>query len=175
MSVAAKNLRYTHYKSERDRLRDTAWKLTKREIREGRMPPPTACKCADCGEPAYCYDHRDYRKPIDVEPVCRACNVRRGPALPAPQKHDNADTKKGADFNAGKGWSYLDGEGDGFEPLTAHLNGIAASDLDQLAAPMDLFQTLEQMAECDARRALRGGPAGTARAEWFKKKDPWYA
>jgi len=36
--------------------------------------------CVDCGRPASCYDHRDYSKPLDVSPVCRGCNVRRGMA-----------------------------------------------------------------------------------------------
>lgn len=35
--------------------------------------------CFDCGEPACEYDHRDYKKPMEVEPVCRACNQARGP------------------------------------------------------------------------------------------------
>lgn len=37
--------------------------------------------CVDCGEPANEYDHRDYMKPLAVEPVCRACNQARGPGL----------------------------------------------------------------------------------------------
>src|SRR3990172_2168897 len=39
-------------------------------------------KCVDCGLQANAYDHRDYNKPLEVEPVCHGCNVRRGPALP---------------------------------------------------------------------------------------------
>jgi hypothetical protein len=37
--------------------------------------------CVDCERPATIYEHRDYSKPLDVEPVCHLCNVRRGPAL----------------------------------------------------------------------------------------------
>ena|SRR5688572_3284758 len=51
-----------------------------REVKAGRMPPPTAYKCADCGDKATMYEHRDYTKPLDVEPVCRSCNTARGPA-----------------------------------------------------------------------------------------------
>ena len=29
---------------------------------------------------AYDYDHRDYSKPLEVDPVCRRCNQMRGPA-----------------------------------------------------------------------------------------------
>jgi len=38
-------------------------------------------KCVDCGKPARDYDHRYYGNPLDVVPVCRACNQKRGPAL----------------------------------------------------------------------------------------------
>lgn len=37
--------------------------------------------CKDCGRRASIYDHRDYRKPLEVEPVCCACNIKRGPSL----------------------------------------------------------------------------------------------
>lgn len=37
--------------------------------------------CVDCGVPADEYDHRDYKKPLEVDPVCRACNQARGPGL----------------------------------------------------------------------------------------------
>lgn len=37
--------------------------------------------CVDCGRAAEEYDHRDYKKPMEVEPVCKACNAARGPGL----------------------------------------------------------------------------------------------
>ena len=37
--------------------------------------------CVDCGKPAAHYDHRDYKRPLEVEPVCRSCNRKRGPAI----------------------------------------------------------------------------------------------
>lgn len=51
-------------------------------IRHGRLAgifPETAC--VDCGAPAKVYDHRDYLRPLDVEPVCTSCNLRRPPAV----------------------------------------------------------------------------------------------
>lgn len=51
-------------------------------IRRGELPPASTLDCADCSKPARCYDHRDYGKPLDVQPVCRSCNRRRGPARP---------------------------------------------------------------------------------------------
>jgi len=58
-----------------------AQKMVRRAIVKGLFDWAYHCKCVDCGEKAYCYDHRDYAKPLEVEPVCRRCNVRRGPAL----------------------------------------------------------------------------------------------
>lgn len=51
-------------------------------IRGGILPKLNgSVKCVDCGKPADHYDHRDYMKPLDVSPVCRSCNSRRGPAI----------------------------------------------------------------------------------------------
>jgi len=51
-------------------------------IRRGELPALGDGKtiCVDCGAVAACYDHRDYLRPLDVEPVCRSCNNKRGPA-----------------------------------------------------------------------------------------------
>lgn len=37
--------------------------------------------CVDCGQRAMDHEHRDYEKPLEVVPVCRGCNIRRGPAI----------------------------------------------------------------------------------------------
>jgi hypothetical protein len=50
--------------------------------RKGEIPHPSTLACTDCGVPAECYDHRDYARPLDVQPVCRSCNAMRGPAKP---------------------------------------------------------------------------------------------
>lgn len=47
----------------------------------GGLPKARGQACVDCGGPAILYDHRDYLKPLEVEPVCDGCNKRRGPAL----------------------------------------------------------------------------------------------
>jgi len=51
-------------------------------IGTGALLPPTSFRCVDCGGPASQYDHRDYGRPLDVIPVCRRDNLRRGPAIP---------------------------------------------------------------------------------------------
>jgi hypothetical protein len=52
----------------------------RRAIATGKLVDPKTLLCVDCGEQAYCYDHRDWSKPLDVDPVCRAHNRKRGPA-----------------------------------------------------------------------------------------------
>lgn len=59
-----------------------AHRLVAREIKAGRLPRLKNCVCADCGKPAAHYEHRNYNKPLVVEPVCRACNTKRGSAIP---------------------------------------------------------------------------------------------
>lgn len=51
-------------------------------VAAGDLPPATERICVDCGAQADCYDHRDYSRPLAVEPVCFSCNLVRGPAKP---------------------------------------------------------------------------------------------
>jgi len=54
------------------------WKVAA-AVLKGILPHPRSCLCKDCGLQADAYDHRDYLKPLDVEPVCHSCNKLRGP------------------------------------------------------------------------------------------------
>ena len=63
------------------------WQIVKNRVagvmskmREGYLPHANAFKCADCGQRAFAWDHRDYADPFYIEPVCRSCNWYRGPA-----------------------------------------------------------------------------------------------
>lgn len=67
---------------------------TKKAVAAGVLPDPKTLYCVDCGAFATCYDHRDYSKPLDVQPVCRSCNVKRGPAA-------NSQTSTGAPPSCG--------------------------------------------------------------------------
>lgn len=63
-----------------------AIKAVKYAVRRGLLPRlgkygVETISCVDCSAVARCYDHRDYRKPLEVDPVCRSCNARRGPAI----------------------------------------------------------------------------------------------
>ena len=51
-------------------------------VKKGILPSVKTLTCVDCGRPGECYDHRDYNKPLEVVPVCRKCNFRRGSAIP---------------------------------------------------------------------------------------------
>lgn len=53
----------------------------KEAVLSGELPALRgAIKCVDCGKPATLYDHRDYTQALNVSPVCKGCNVKRGPA-----------------------------------------------------------------------------------------------
>jgi hypothetical protein len=58
-----------------------AWRQVALAIRRGEIQAPTKLLCVDCGCRAACYDHRFYGAPQQIEPVCRACNRKRGSAL----------------------------------------------------------------------------------------------
>lgn len=59
-----------------------AHREVKKAIKNGIICPVKQLKCLDCGKQAEIYDHKDYNKPLDVEPVCRSCNRKRGSAIP---------------------------------------------------------------------------------------------
>ena len=35
-------------------------------------------KCVDCGNNANHWEHRNYSRPLLIEPVCQSCNIKRG-------------------------------------------------------------------------------------------------
>jgi hypothetical protein len=65
-------------------IKRPAHKAVALAIRSGLMKKPSEHSCVDCGEQAQVYDHREYAKPLDVVPVCKKCNIRRGHASDAP-------------------------------------------------------------------------------------------
>ncbi len=64
--------------------RNGASLIVKKAVQSGKLKDPKTLKCADCGKPATCYEHRDYRKPLEVDPICNSCNCLRGTGLPMP-------------------------------------------------------------------------------------------
>ena len=64
------------------RRRSMAHAAVGKAVKAGMLPRlDGSIPCVDCGTPAANYDHRDYLKPLDVQPVCRSCNCRRGRGL----------------------------------------------------------------------------------------------
>lgn len=63
------------------KLREKAHRLVSEAVREGRLPRLAVVEiaCVDCGSRATVWEHRDYTKPLDVQPTCRGCDKRRGP------------------------------------------------------------------------------------------------
>lgn len=60
---------------------EASHKIVKIAVDSKILPKVRSQECVDCGKPARHYDHRDYMKPLEVEPVCISCNFKRGPAL----------------------------------------------------------------------------------------------
>lgn len=71
-------------KKRYNKLKNTTLNQAKKKVysavRNGVLPKIKTQICVDCGSAATVYDHRDYLRPLDVEPVCHKCNHRRGPA-----------------------------------------------------------------------------------------------
>lgn len=64
-----------------------AKKAVYKALKNGELAPPWLFFCVDCGKPATVWEHRDYGKPLDVEPCCKGCNTRRGPGdWPGPHR-----------------------------------------------------------------------------------------
>lgn len=67
------------WQTEND-LQHKARKIFLSAKRKGRFPNAKTLTCVDCGKQAHDWDHRSYLRPLDVVPVCRSCNLKRGPA-----------------------------------------------------------------------------------------------
>jgi hypothetical protein len=80
-SVGARRTSRAHSIHKRAMMR--AAQIVCRAIKRGDLPHLTdsIVTCVDCKvRRATNYEHRDYAKPLEVDPVCRTCNVLRGPA-----------------------------------------------------------------------------------------------
>ncbi len=76
---------------------EIARQVTKFAVRAGFLLPPENFKCAHCNyRQAECYDHRDYNKPLDVEPVCCRCNSSRGRGIQFFSPHRSLTVTKSA-------------------------------------------------------------------------------
>lgn len=69
-----------------DKARQRCGAIVSRAKKLGILAAPEFTQCVDCNAEASAYDHRDYRRPLWVFPVCGHCNIKRGPALPFSRK-----------------------------------------------------------------------------------------
>lgn len=73
-----------------------ACQKVRRAVIRGELPnlKATTVICVDCKvRRATNYEHRDYGKPLEVDPVCRSCNLKRGEGLipsSTPKKLENS-------------------------------------------------------------------------------------
>ena len=110
--------------------------------------------CRDCGAQAHHYDHRDYTRPLEVEPVCRKCNRRRGRA---------------AGFDAGMKTRTL--------RIPDDLQGLlhAAAGLQRQSIQAFILGAIREQVEIDAKRPDSGELAemlsGRAKGGAPKKKE----
>lgn len=69
-------------RTDRSRYFELAHKYVSVAVWNGDLPRlDGSIACVDCGNPAQEYDHRDYKKPLEVAAVCKECNFARGPGL----------------------------------------------------------------------------------------------
>jgi hypothetical protein len=96
-------------KDEVEPLRLCATRAVQAAVQAGKLPKINKeTKCADCGGSATQYDHRDYYKKLEVDPVCRSCNFKRGPAHPVPTDWYAYGGRKWNSLNDGEGieWTF---------------------------------------------------------------------
>ena len=68
----------------KDTLRHRAHWAVSNAVKKGFLKPAQDFRCMDCGSAAVCYEHRNYYKPLDVDPVCKKCDINRGMGYPPP-------------------------------------------------------------------------------------------
>src|SRR5436190_23131036 len=66
------------------RLREKAGAAVYRAVRLGNLQnlKTSVVPCVDCGKKASVYHHENYKKPLEVEPLCISCNILRGTNAP---------------------------------------------------------------------------------------------
>lgn len=160
-----------HESTLRDRLVAKAYLTVRAAVKRGLLPEVETQICKDCGNPAECWDHRNYHYPLAVDPVCKACNNRRGPGFPYPVEEDGRINKRITELRHDE----LAGGKEGFEiqshAFHADLNW---SDLDEVQE-IDSDLRFNEGA-IKRRNHYRSGASWSPdrrRYEFFKARDPW--
>lgn len=171
-------LPYVWHPSPRDRLVARAHTTVNAAIKRGLLPEVETRECMDCGEPAECWDHRNYHHPLAVDPVCKGCNNRRGPGFPFPSETDGGNNKNPLRSKA-KG--HQSESGDGWAPTECPVHSTVPED-DTVDGVRFVSITLSHE-DYAAYRKMTGRPleywlspeqlSGRARSSYFKARDPW--
>ncbi len=158
------------------KLRWNAYDALRAAIECGKVSPITEdTLCADCGAQAKLYDHRDYYKPLDVEPVCTACNNRRGEGFP-PVQGEPLYSNGLPDFRGTKHW-------DGLALIETHdlpdVSGAAIKPSETGAKWADFTKPALSdrilWAFDDTNKYVHGISRGVYRSDFFKKHDPYFS
>lgn len=194
--MADGGLPYVYSPSARDRLVARAQMLANAAVKRGFLPEVETQKCVDCGEPAECWDHRNYYHPLAVDAVCKGCNNRRGPGFPPLKECDGNRNKNPLGRKGGYCWEGF-AAGEGWTPEVS----VVHFDVDwvQLECDHDEAQDRENNAKAEkAQRSQRRnadftfstglvkttryfqrghplvlGVPGFQRYEFFKSHEPW--
>jgi len=94
-------------RAESNLLRSRAHSIVWKAKKAGLLPKfDGSILCTDCEVCATEYDHRNYFKPLEVEPVCHSCNVKRGPAYPFTIESPNEPPFDGNRMLPKRDWKY---------------------------------------------------------------------
>lgn len=69
-------------RSPNPQRRRVGWQRSQQRNQVGSPQAGQGRSAASIARRARDYDHRDYNKPLEVEPVCHSCNMKRGPGIP---------------------------------------------------------------------------------------------
>lgn len=151
---------------EYKRMQLNAMKAVQAAIRKRKLPSLSKeyIQCFDCTRRAENYDHWDYTKPLEVEPVCRGCNVRRGKAVNAPghlrtrESEENMDKQWLASLKVGDLVAYREG----------YVSGVVA------VAPIDRMTATQFQVGPRKFRRTDGKLVGSSswNAQWLKQPTP---
>lgn len=167
----------TYRSSFRDRLCARANHTVIAAVKRGLLPQVETLLCVDCGVPAECWDHRDYRYPMLVQAVCKGCNNRRGPGLPEIAQEDRSYFRRDPSapkytalhyltMREGISGTYMPEE----FPVRAHLFW---KDLEEREALEQDIRSNTYALTKFRRPAGRGCWFGWSRDDFFKTHDPW--
>ncbi len=156
-------------------IRKEAYVVLKAAIRRGDVPPIDGeMRCSDCDQAADFYDHRNYFRPLDVDPICKPCNNRRGQGLP--HLKGVSENNNGLDFQI-RGLSFSGRSDIKVGKKSADVRTrLSESDAVAISRAKGMPQhRVNALNELNSHNYKYTPMArGDLRCEYFKKHDPYY-